>query len=360
MSGEVVVAGGRIVSVSSGALRPDAIDLGDRWLAPGFIDTHVHGGGGAQFNDRDVDGIAAAARFHAEHGTTGLLATLVPAPLDELCVSLQAIAASGAPNVLGVHLEGPFLSPGSPGALDPALLLVPDRAVLDRLLGVAPGLVRMVTVAPELPGALELIEAVVAAGAIASLGHSDASYAQAVAAVDAGARSVTHIFNAMPPLHHREPDLLGAALDRTELSCELIADGVHADPVALRLAHRAKGPDGIRLITDAIAATGMPDGRYPLGAREVTVADGRARLDGALAGSTLTVNAAVANAVQFLGIDVPAGVALASAAPAALLGLGARKGAIAPGFDADLVVLDDGLRAVGTMVAGAWLAPLHN
>jgi N-acetylglucosamine-6-phosphate deacetylase len=377
VDGEVVVGDGRIVSVSPGpgsgatpgsvAASGGVVELGDRWLAPGFIDTHVHGGAGAQFNTVDVDEVAAAARFHAGHGTTALLATLLPAPVDELVASLGAIGSAAgtpaAPTILGAHLEAPFLSPARPGALDPAAFLAPDPAVLDRLLAAAPDTVRMMTLAPELPGALELIAPLRTAGAVASLGHSDASFAQATAALDAGATSVTHLFNAMRPFHHRDPGLLGAALDAPTCSAELIADGIHVGPVALRLAFRARGAAGIRLITDAIAAAGMPDGDYRLGARKVTVVAGEARLGSepgaALAGSTLTMDAAVAGAVHQLGLGVPEAVALASAVPARVLGIADRTGAIAPGQDADIVVLDDDLRARGTIAAGDWIFGLQ-
>ena len=389
VDGEVVVADGRIAGVAAGsgsgaapgsvAASGGMVDLGDRWLAPGFIDTHVHGGAGAQFNTVDVDEVAAAARFHAGHGTTALLATLLPAPVDELVASLRAIAsasgpgaaseaggarrAGAAPTILGAHVEGPFLSPARPGALDPGQFRPPDAGVLRRLLAAAPGTVRMMTLAPELPGALELIAALRAAGAVASLGHSDASFAQATAALDAGATSATHLFNAMRLFHHRDPGLLGAALDAPTCSAELIADGIHVGPVAMRLAFRACGAAGIRLITDATAAAGMPDGNYRLGARGVTVVAGEARLGSepgaALAGSTLTMDAAVAGAVRFLGLEVPGAVALASAVPARVLGIDDRKGAITPGQDADLVVLDDDLHARGSMAGGDWVSALQ-
>jgi N-acetylglucosamine-6-phosphate deacetylase len=344
--GEVVVADGRIVEVHP-APRGDP-----GWLVPGYVDLHVHGGGGAQCNTADPDEIAAVARFHATHGTTALLATTVAAPIDELEAALRAIAATG---VLGAHLEGPFISRRRPGAMDPETFVDPDPRVLERLL--AFGGVRLMTLAPELPGALELIGLLVQAGVVASLGHSDATYVEAGAAVGAGARAATHLFNAMRPLHHREPGVAGAALDLPELSCELICDGVHADPAALRLAYRAKGLAGIRLATDATEAAGMPDGEYRLGRAAVMVRAGIARTAGgaALAGSTLTMDAAVRNAVRFLGLTVEEAVALASTNPARLLGLGDRKGAIAPGMDADLVVLDDALNVRATMIGGAWV-----
>ncbi len=350
VGGEVVVEEGRVAAVRGGGGGPaDAA-----WIVPGYIDVHVHGGGGAQCNTSDPEEIAAVAAFHARHGTTALLATTVAAPVEELAAALRAIGRAGG-GVLGAHVEGPFVSRARPGAMDPETFLEPDPVVLERLLSA--GGVRMMTVAPELPGAPAMIETLARAGVVASLGHTDATYAQARAAVDAGARSVTHLFNAMRPLDHREPGMAGAALDLRELSCELICDGVHVDPAALRVAMRAKGVAGVRLVTDAIEAAGLPDGAYRLGAAAVSVAGGRAVLAGTdtIAGSTLTMDAAVRGAVRFLGIDVEVAVAMASAAPARLLGLERRKGSIAAGSDADLVLLDEELRVIRTMIGGAWV-----
>ncbi len=394
IEGEVVVSGGEIAAVDPvGDPADDVLELGSSWLVPGYIDAHVHGGGGAQCNTADPDEVASVARFHAEHGTTGLVATTVAAGVDELCAALDAIArcadAPSGATVLGAHLEGPFLSRERPGAMDPSLFLDPDAEVLQRLLEAGGGKVRLMTLAPELPGALELIGDLGRAGVVASIGHTDATFAQAQAGVQAGARAATHVFNAMRPLHHREPGVVGAALDSPEVSCELICDGVHVDPVAMRLVYRAKGWAGVRLVTDAMSAAGMPDGDYRLGDREVTVSGGRATLAGggaiagegsigggalvagarsiagagpgsiagagSIAGSTLTMEAAVQNAVRFLGVAVEEAVSMASTNPARLLGLSDRKGAIAVGMDADLVVLDDGLRVRGTMVGGQWL-----
>jgi N-acetylglucosamine-6-phosphate deacetylase len=402
VAGEVTVAGGLVSAVRSaesvaspgspGSGDGDVVDLGGRWLVPGFIDLHVHGGGGAQCNTFDADEITAVARFHTRHGTTSLLATLVPAGADELAGCLEATrvampgtatttqptatvpaldapiapaphdrtapARSGGAHILGAHLEGPFLSPRFAGALDPTTFIPPRPDVARRLLLSGGGCLAMMTVAPELPGALSLIGELVEAGVVVSLGHSDASYEQSRAAVQAGARSATHVFNAMAPLHHRAPGLLGAVLELPEVSCELICDGVHVDPVTMRLLYRLKGAAGVHLVTDAIAAAGMPDGAgYRLGRVAVEVVDGRATVAGtdALAGSMLTMDAAVAGAVGLLDVDVAEAVAMASANPARLLGLHDRKGAITPGLDADLVVLDDQLRACGTMVAGEWV-----
>jgi N-acetylglucosamine-6-phosphate deacetylase len=359
VTGEVVVEGGRIAAVGpvTGDGDQDTLDLGGCWLVPGYIDPHVHGGGGAQCNTADIDEIAKVAEFHARHGTTGLVATTVAAPLDELEAALGAIARCSAPTLLGAHLEGPFLSPKRPGAMDPELFLAPDAAQLERLLAAGAGGVRVMTLAPELPGALRLAELLVSAGVVVSIGHTDASGAEVRAAARLGVTSATHVFNAMPPLHHRAPGVIGAVIDLPEISCELICDGIHVDPVAMRLLHRAKGTDGVRLVTDAMAAAGMPDGVYRLGGRPVTVTNGRAVLQGgeSIAGSTLTMEAAVQNAVRFLGTSVEEAVAMAATNSARLLGLGDRKGAIEAGLDADLVVLDERLAVQATMHAGQWL-----
>ncbi len=362
LAGEVVIDDGRITDVGPAAIGHDGevVDLGPRWLLPGYIDVHVHGGGGGQFNSSDPEEILSVARFHARHGTTALLATTVSAPVEELAVALAAIARCVAQGdgaaVLGAHLEGPFLSPQRPGAQDPATFLPPDPETLERLLEAGRGSVRLMTLAPELPGGLRLIASLVEAGVVASLGHTDATYEQARAGAEAGARAATHLFNAMPPLHHRHPGVLGAVLDLPEISCELICDGVHVDPSVLRVAYRAKGATGIRLVTDAMQATGMPDGEYLLGAARVAVVEGRASLagGGSIAGSTLTMEGAVRNAVRFLRVRVEEAAALASHNPARLLGLSDRKGSVAAGMDADLVVLDDELRVCATLVAGAW------
>ncbi len=380
LAGEVLIDAGRIVAVnaaegSGGTGRVtgpgpageagDALDLGRDWIVPGLIDLHVHGGGGAQFNTTDPDEITAAARFHARHGATGLLATTVSAPLADLAGALGAFARARAGPagrlLLGVHLEGPFVSVSRPGAMDPATFLDPGDASVESLLAAGGDNVTMMTVAPELPGGLALIQRLTRAGIIASVGHSDASYEQTVAAVSAGVRAATHTFNAMAPFHHRRPGLLGAVLDLPEVSCELICDGVHADPAALRLAYRAKGPAAIRLVTDAISATGMADGDYRLGGVAVRAHAGRATVASgdSIAGSTLTIDAAVRNAVRFLGVELSEAVAMASANPARLLGLEHRKGAIAPGMDADLTVLDDDLNARATLVGGMWSHPPH-
>lgn len=365
-AGEVVVERGRISSVDVVGDQRDAatsraghevVDLSNRWLVPGYIDVHVHGGGGAQCNTARAEEIEEVARFHARRGTTGLVATTVAAPVDELCAGLTAIARCTAPTLLGAHLEGPFLSREWPGAMDPNLFLDPDIGLLDRLLAAGGGAVRLVTLAPERPGALALVRRLVGSEVVASVGHTGATDAEVREAVRAGASAATHVFNAMPPFHHRNPGAVGAVLDLPEVSCELICDGVHVDPLAMRLLYRAKGARGVRLVTDATAAAGMPDGRYRLGGRSVTVTGGRAVLTAgdSIAGSTLTMEAAVQNAVRLLEVPIGEAVLMSSTNSARLLGLEGRKGAIEAGLDADLVVLDESLAVEATMVAGKWI-----
>jgi N-acetylglucosamine-6-phosphate deacetylase len=362
-SAAVVVRAGRIASIGQPpplGVGAEVVELEGRWALPGFIDVHVHGGAGAQCNTDDAQDIQRVARFHAQHGTTALLATTVAAPIDGLFGALEAIrAAAGAPGaccaqVLGAHLEGPFLSPCWPGAMDAAHFLTPDLAVADRLL--AGGGVRMMSLAPELPGARELVRALVAANVVVSLGHTDAAYAQVAEAVALGARAVTHTFNAMRPLHHRKPGVLGAALDLEALACEVICDGVHVDPAVVRLLQRVKGAERMVLVTDAIEAAGLPDGDYHLGHRPVSVAAGRATLPGSdtIAGSTLTMDRALRNMMAFCDVGIEEAARMASTTPAEVLGMTHRKGVLAPGRDADVVILDPDLSIAGVLVRGAW------
>lgn len=354
-AGWVAVEAGRIAAVGGPADRPPAatetVELADRLVVPGFVDLHVHGGGGAQFMSGDPVQCRKAGRFHVGHGTTALLATTLTAPHDDLLAAVQGIAAAGDPAIAGIHLEGPWLSPERPGAQDAAALRDPDPGELAELMAAGP--VRLVSVAPERPGALALIERIAAAGATAALAHTDATYDEAIAGLDAGARHAVHVFNAMRPLHHREPGVIGAVLERDAVTCEVIADGHHVHPAVVRLLARLKGPGATVLVTDAIEAAGLPDGEYRLGTAPVQVRDGRALTpSGHLAGSTLTLDAAVRNVCAW-GIPLPDALRMASTTPATVLGL--RKGRIAPGYDADLAVLDADLQPVATLVAGAFV-----
>jgi N-acetylglucosamine-6-phosphate deacetylase len=363
--GWVHVRDGRIVALAAGP--PPAGDApvqrlpAGACLAPGLIDLHVHGGGGAQVGP-DPAAITEVARFHARHGTTRLLATTVPSAEDVLLQTVRAVrVAARAPVpdaalVAGCHLEGPFVSPAKPGALDRRFLRAPDRGELDRLLAAGEGHVRMIVVAPELPGAPELIAAAAEQGIVVSIGHTAATHDEARAGIAHGARSATHLFNAMAPLHHREPGAVGAALASAQVTVELVADGVHVHPAVLRIVHAAKGAARVSLVTDAMQAAGLPDGDYRLGDQAVTLRDGQVRLAGqdTLAGSALTMEGALRTCVD-AGIPLGDALAMASSTPAALLGIGDEAGRIAPGLAADLVVLDAGLAVLGTMRAGAWL-----
>jgi N-acetylglucosamine-6-phosphate deacetylase len=361
--GWVRVEGSRIDSVGRGHPASGAgsvEDLSGAWLVPGFVDIHVHGGGGVSMTGGDAAPIVQAAGFHRGHGTTRLLVSLVSAPLDTMLAGAAAVAGlveGGAAGIAGCHLEGPFLSMGRRGAQDPDSLLPADPEVLDRLLSAGRGTVRMVTVAPELPGALQVIAKLVAEGVVAAVGHTDAGYRESVAGFQAGARVATHLFNGMRPLHHRDPGPVAAALEQPEVVCELINDGVHVAPSIVRLVAAAAGPERVALVTDAMAAAGMDDGDYELGRMRVRVDGGVATLvdGGNLAGSTLTMDRAFRRAVREVGLPIEDAVRMASTTPALVLGIDGRVGTIAPGWEADLVVLDDGLEVTAVMAAGGWV-----
>ncbi len=365
--GWIRVAGNAIDAVGPGEPRErrssglPVTDLDGQWVLPGFVDMHVHGGGGTSFTEGTAGDASRAAEFHRRHGSTTVVASLVTAPLAGLEARTAMLAGLAREDVIaGIHLEGPFLAAARCGAQDPRHMIAPDVAAFERLHAAAAGQLRVITLAPELPGATALIKAAVQAGVIAAVGHTDATADVTSAAVDAGASHATHLFNGMRPLHHREPGPVGALLDRDEVSCEVIADGVHLHDTAIRLVARAAGLGRLVLITDAMAAAGMPDGHYRLGSMRVDVAGGVARLaadagPGAIAGSTATMAGVVRHAIA-AGLPVTDAAAAASTTPARVLGLGDRTGALRAGLDADLVVCDEefGLRAV--MRHGEWLS----
>ena len=363
--GWIRLAGNVIDAVGTGAPPEPAplevTDLRGRWVLPGFVDMHVHGGGGTSFTEGPADDARRAAEFHRRHGSTTIVASLVTAPLAELearAAMLAGLARDGV--IAGIHLEGPFLAAARCGAQDSRHMIAPDPGAFAALHAAAGGSLRVVTLAPELPGAAGLIEAAVQAGVIAAVGHTDATADVTAAAVDAGVAHATHLFNGMRPLHHREPGPVGALLDRDEVTCEVIADGVHLHDTAIRLVARAAGPGRLVLITDAMAAAGMPDGGYRLGSLRVEVAGGVARLTGdggpgAIAGSTATMAGVVRHALA-AGLPVTEVAAAASTTPARVLGLGDRTGALAPGLAADLVVCDEDFRLQAVMRQGEWLS----
>jgi N-acetylglucosamine-6-phosphate deacetylase len=356
--GWVEVVGDRLAAVGEGPPPRQAdVDLSGRVLVPGFVDLHVHGGGGASYTTGDQGEATRVVGFHRRHGTTTTMASLVTVSLAELERAVGGLAELVVDGLLaGIHLEGPWLSTAHCGAHDPGLLRSPDGSEVERLLGRGRGTVRMVTLAPELEGGLAAVRRIVEGGAVAAVGHTDATYAVTREALDAGATVGTHLFNAMRPVHHREPGPVVALLEDPRATVEVIADGVHVHPAMLRRAVTAKGPERVALVTDAMAAAGMADGDYELGGLDVQVVGGVARLaaGGALAGSTLTMDAAFRVAVHEAGLPLEDAARLASTTPAGVLGLG-DVGAIEAGKRADLVVLDQDLRVAAVMAAGGWV-----
>lgn len=356
--GFVEIEDGRIVAVGSGAAvaraATDITDLDGGWLLPGFIDLHMHGGGGHDVTT-SATAAAAAVEFHRAHGTTRTLVSLMAQHVDAMGEQLGWLAAlARAGDIAGVHLEGPFLSAAQCGAQRPENLLMPDVAVLRALLAAGQGSVRTVTIAPELPGALELIRDLVAAGVVAAVGHTAATFDQATAGFQAGATLATHLFNAMGAFDRRAPGPAIAALDAGAF-VEVINDGAHLHDALVQLAARTAA-QSLVLVTDAISATGVGDGKYRLGGQFVQVMNGEARTtSGHRAGSTLTMDAAVRHAVLAVGLPIEVAAAAASTTPARVLGLQDRCGAIAAGLAADLVVLDDDLRVQRVMVGGGWI-----
>jgi N-acetylglucosamine-6-phosphate deacetylase len=360
--GWVAVADGRVAALGHGT-PPESVeqvDVEGDWVAPGYVDVHVHGGAGGDVTAPDRASRDAVRRFHARHGTTAMLASTVSLPPADLRDAVARLADDAGTTstepvarLAGIHLEGPFLSPVHRGAHQESSLRLPDPAELDALLEAGRGLVRSVTLAPELPGGLDLLTRVVAAGVNASVGHTDADADTIRAAVDAGARWMTHTFNGMRPLHHRRPGPVGMAMDLPQLTCELILDLVHVDPVVARALVHAAGADRVCLVTDAMAATGVGDGTFELGGQVVDVAEGRARISGTdtLAGSTLTMATAVENAVAQLGIDVPTAVAMATTIPARLLP-GVDAGRLHADGPADLVRLGSAAQLLGVWISG--------
>lgn len=358
--GWVWVQGARIAGVGRGdppvSDSDTAVDLRGGYILPGFIDLHMHGGGGAQVTTDDADEIRRAVGFHRRHGTTRTLVSLVTDQLDRMAAAARTIAGlveSAEPGIAGVHLEGPFLNPARRGMHHHEYLLAPDLPALQHLLSAGAGTVRVVTLAPELPGGMDLLRQVVAGGAIAAVGHTDATYVQARDAFAGGARLATHLFNAMRHFHHREPGPAGAALADETVTCELINDGVHVHDEAVRIAVAAAGADRIAFVTDATAAAGMSAGGYRMGPVQVFADGTAARLaDGTLAGSTLTMDAAVRHAVRQVGLSLVDTATAASTTPARLLGIADRAGSIHPGLDADMVVLDEALRVRAVLAGG--------
>jgi N-acetylglucosamine-6-phosphate deacetylase len=364
----LLVEDGKILELATQTARgvpvgAEQLDFQGAWIAPGYIDLHIHGGGGYDVMDESSAALPALERLLARHGVTSYYPTTVTAPLDETLRALERLAdsiearargkgeAKGRACPLGIHLEGPFLSHVRRGVHPAENLLSPNIETFERFWQAARGHIRMMTIAPELEGAAEVIAEAAGRGVCVSLGHSDADLAAAEHGIAAGARHATHTFNAMRPLDHRSPGILGAVLTDRRVSADIIADGVHLDPAIVKLFAEAKGPENTVLITDATAATGMPDGRYRLGSLEVEVKDGRSMAHGRLAGSVLTMDRAVRNLAAFARWPLEQAIAAATRNPARIAGL-AGKGALVAGADADFVVLNPAGEVERTFAGG--------
>lgn len=346
------------MTVPSGAAE---ISATGQTAIPGFIDVHIHGAGGHDVMEGSDDAMSTVANTLARHGTTSFVATTVTANPDDTCRSVEGIARyitqqfeSLRPRaeVLGIHYEGPFISKVRRGVHPAEWIQLPSAELLQRFLQAASGSARILTIAPELLGAIPCMKAAREAGVVVAMGHTDATYEQARAGIAQGARHAVHVYNAMRPFSHRDSGVIGAVLTSPEVTAELIADGVHVEEAAMRLLLQAKGAAGVILISDGLSATGMPDGKYMLGGFEVTVSGGVCRnSEGKLAGSTLTLDRALRNIVA-LGISLPDAVRMLTANPAKLLGIEFKKGALRIGADADIVLLDENLQVTNVWTRG--------
>ena len=346
------------------AARSGDIEARGLLVLPGFLDMHVHGGGGADFMHGTVAAVRQAARTHARFGTTGLMATTITASREDTDAAVSAVRkvievgpGAGEARVLGIHLEGPYICAAKRGAQPAAFVRPPDTEELAHWIALSGGTVRQITLAPEIAGAEAVVRLARAHTIIVSLGHTDATAEETLRAIGWGATQATHTFNAMRGLHHREPGTVGAVLTQLEILCEIIADGVHLDPLIVKLIVAAKGVSGAVLITDAIEGAAMPDGEYTLGGQAVIVQNGQAAFaDGTLAGSVLTMNRAFTNLRRFAGVSLPDAAKLSSSNAARQLGLEDRYGEIGPGKAADLVILHPATGEVDQTIVGGQTA----
>ena len=350
------IAARESVEIPAGA---QLLDYPGATLGPSFFDVHIHGAAGHDVMEGTPLAIDNIGRFLASRGTANYLATTVTASLDDTFRALDGLANQiaklpqpGIARPLGIHLEGPFLSHAKKGVQPAEHLLAPNIATFDRLIDAGRGHVRLMTLAPELPGAMELAKHATSRGVRVSVGHSNATAAETRSVLDAGAVSSTHTFNAMRPLDHREPGILGTVLTRDDVFSELICDGIHTDPEIVRLWWKAKGPERAILVTDAMSAAGMPDGEYQLGGFAVQVKDGRAIARGVLAGSVLTLDRALSNFIRFTGASIEQALRLLSSNPAAMTGLPHRAGSVTTGKSANFVAIDQQGKLVASFIAG--------
>ncbi|MCX5211327.1 N-acetylglucosamine-6-phosphate deacetylase [Kitasatospora sp. NBC_00240] len=351
---------GTTLSAFGGDRQPGDLDLTGHTVVPGFVDLHVHGGGGGSYASGIAEEALTAARTHLTHGTTTTVASTVTGEIDEVCRQAAVLSELVEDGILaGVHFEGPFISHNRCGAHRPDLLRDPDPALVRKLVDAARGHAKMVTLAPELPGGLESVRMLADLGVIAAVGHTDSDYAKTLEAIEAGATVATHLFNAMPGIQHRAPGPIVALLEDERVTVELINDGIHLHPSVLDLAYGTAGASRVALITDAMGAAGMGDGLYPLGPLQVRVEDGVARLveGGSIAGSTLTLDVAFRRSVTLNGLSLNQAVESLSTVPARLLGLADSIGSLETGKSADLVVLDsESYQLVAVMRRGAWVS----
>src|SRR5215475_1365938 len=333
----------------------------DSTAVPGFIDIHIHGAGGRDVMEGTPEALSVVTQSVAQHGTTSIIATTVTAATDYTLRAVEGIAkyiptqlehSDFRAEVLGMHFEGPFLSKERRGMHPAEMLQPPSSEMLQRLLHAAAGNARILTIAPELLGAMPCIDAARSLGMVVSIGHTDATYEQARAAIAHGAHNATHVYNAMRPFSHRDPGVIGAVLTSPEVNAELIADGIHVDEIAMKVLLQAKGPEHVVLISDGTMATGMPDGKYKLGGIDVIVMDGVCRdTQGRLAGSTLTLDRALRNIVR-LGVPLASAVRMLTLNPATVLGIEFKKGALRTGADADILLLNEALQITHVWTRG--------
>ncbi|MFP4589703.1 MAG: N-acetylglucosamine-6-phosphate deacetylase [Candidatus Acetothermia bacterium] len=351
---DVLTENGTIKAIGTQIEEPtdQVIDASDCYVSPGFIDMQVNGGAGVDLLQTDAEGLKRFADLWVSTGATGYLGTVITEPITNMRNAVELLANADLPGLWGVHVEGPFLSREKRGTHNPEHLRSPTLKRFHRLTSGLEETIKLFTFAPELEGGEEILNRLLEVGIVPSLGHTNASYQEALEAIGSGASCLTHLFNGMSTFHHRSPGCVGAAFDSSAY-VGLISDGRHVHPTGLRMARKLKGKDRICLVTDAIAAAGMDDGEYDLGDQKIIVTDGLAKLPtGTLAGSTLTMNRAVANFREFTGAGLPEAVRMASLNPATMLGLEDRKGSLAAGKDADLVVFTEELEVTHAIIEG--------
>jgi N-acetylglucosamine-6-phosphate deacetylase len=363
VNGSLRVKDGIIIEISDtpydNTLEISTLDAKGNWLMPGFIDVHVHGGAGHDFMDANEEGLTAITKFHAAHGTTSMLATTLTSSRDDLTAIIDRVSrfmSKPMPfaQIIGVHLEGPFINVKWKGAQNPTYIVPPQPEWLEDWVNRFPGIIKLQTLAPETEGALDYIEKLAFHGIVPSCGHTDATYEEIIAAVGRGLRHAVHTYNAMKPLHHREPGTVGAVLTDDRITAEVIADGHHVHPAGIKLLISAKGTHNVILVTDAMAAAGMPDGDYELGGLPVSMSCGVARLKetGSLAGSTLDMISAVRYLVREIGVSLEEASRMASANPARQLGIDSITGTLEVGKAADFLLVNSSLEILATWIGG--------